>query len=61
MMTADPQATKASFYPDKPTRVVIPTKVEPIRTKNLYLRTLDVKDAADMFEFRRQQEVADWL
>jgi hypothetical protein len=60
-MTADPQATKASLYPEQATRVIIPATVEPIRTKNLYLRTLDIKDAADIFEFRSKQEVADWL
>ncbi|KAJ5380308.1 uncharacterized protein N7496_002736 [Penicillium cataractarum] len=60
-MTADPQVTKSSLYPKQVTQVIIPATVEPIRTKNLYLRTLDVKDAADIFEFRRMQKVADWL
>ncbi|KAJ5168315.1 Acyl-CoA N-acyltransferase [Penicillium canariense] len=60
-MTADLQATKASFYPEQTTRVVIPATVEPIRTKNLYLRSLELKDATEMFEFRRRQDVADWL
>jgi hypothetical protein len=60
-MTADTQATKASLYPEQVIQVIIPATVEPIRTKNLYLRTLEIKDAADIFDFRRRQEVADWL
>jgi hypothetical protein len=60
-MTADTQATKASLYPEQVTQAIIPAIVEPIRTKNLYLRSLDIKDAPDIFEFRRKQEVADWL
>lgn len=60
-MTADTQTTKGSLYPEQITQVIIPATVEAIRTKNLYLRTLDIKDAADIFEFRRRQEVADWL
>lgn len=60
-MTADPQATKESLYPEQATQVIIPATVEPIKAKRLYLRTLDFTDAADIFEFRRMQEVADWL
>ncbi|CEO60207.1 hypothetical protein PMG11_04845 [Penicillium brasilianum] len=60
-MTTDLQATNPSLYPEQVTQVIVPATIEPIRTKNLYLRTLDVKDAVDLFEYRRLQKVADWL
>ncbi|KAJ6089757.1 hypothetical protein N7467_004973 [Penicillium canescens] len=49
------------FYPDQVTTVIVPSNAEPIYTKRLYLRPITMADAAAIFDFRRRQEVADWL
>lgn len=61
VMKPDPEAVKASVYPSQETRVIIPASVDSIRTKNLLLRPLELADAADLYEFRSRQDVADWL
>jgi hypothetical protein len=60
-MKSDPQAVKESFYPHQDTRVIVHANVDSIRTKNLYLRPLELADAADLYEFRSRKDVADWL
>ncbi|KAJ5679379.1 hypothetical protein N7462_007623 [Penicillium macrosclerotiorum] len=60
-MKTDSQATKASLYPEQIIQVIIPETIEPIHTENLYLRRLELTDAPALFEFRRRQDVADWL
>jgi hypothetical protein len=50
-----------SFYPNQVTTVIVPSNAEPIYTKRLYLRPMTMADAAAIFDFRRRQEVADWL
>lgn len=60
-MKTDPQVVKESVYPRQDTRVIIPANVNSIRTRNLYLRPLELADAADLYEFRSRQDVADWL
>lgn len=60
-MEPDPQAAKASIYPFQETKVIVPASVDSIRTQNLYLRRLELADAADLYEFRSRQDVADWL
>ncbi|KAJ6108248.1 hypothetical protein N7523_009571 [Penicillium sp. IBT 18751x] len=60
-MESDPKAVKDSFFPRQETRVIVPAKVDPIRTTNLYLRPLEIGDAAALFEYRSRQDVADWL
>ncbi|EPS33522.1 hypothetical protein POX_a01482 [Penicillium oxalicum] len=56
-----PSVTKSSLYPEQVTRVIIPERLDSVNTQHLYLRRLDKHDAADLFEFRSRQEVADWL
>ncbi|KAJ5631327.1 uncharacterized protein N7484_011427 [Penicillium longicatenatum] len=53
--------TKGSVYPEQETRVIIPAKVSAIKTQRLYLRPIERSDAADIFEYRRRQDVADFL
>ncbi|KAJ5665924.1 uncharacterized protein N7477_008372 [Penicillium maclennaniae] len=60
-MKSDPKAVKDSFFPRQETRVIVPAKVDSIRTTNLYLRPLEIGDAAALFEYRSRQDVADWL
>ncbi|KAJ5190759.1 uncharacterized protein N7498_009744 [Penicillium cinerascens] len=60
-MKTDHPIVKERIYPRQDTRVIIPAKVNSIRTRNLYLRPLELADAADLFEFRSRQDVADWL
>ncbi|KAJ5762342.1 uncharacterized protein N7511_005724 [Penicillium nucicola] len=50
-----------SLYPDQVTTVIVPDHAEPIHTQRLHLRPITMTDAAAIFEFRRRQEVADWL
>ncbi|KAJ5133714.1 hypothetical protein N7448_001262 [Penicillium atrosanguineum] len=60
-MKSDPQAVKDVVYPCQDTHVIVPASVDRIRTKNLYLRPLEIGDAAALYEFRSRQDVADWL
>ncbi|KAF7713696.1 Uncharacterized protein PECH_000629 [Penicillium ucsense] len=57
----DPPSVKSSLYPEQVIRVVIPESPGAIHTERLYMRKLHEHDAADIFEFRSRQEVADWL
>lgn len=50
-----------SFYPEQVTTVMVPETAEPMYTKRLYLRPITMADAPAIFDFRRRQEVADWL
>ncbi|KAJ5183692.1 hypothetical protein N7492_001308 [Penicillium capsulatum] len=50
-----------SLYPDQTIRVSIPERGEGIQTRRLYLRPLEITDAGDIFEYRSQQDVANWL
>lgn len=50
-----------SFYPAQPVQVVIPAEITPIRTKRLILRLAQKSDAPAIFEYRRRQEVANFL
>ncbi|KAJ5089549.1 hypothetical protein N7532_008233 [Penicillium argentinense] len=61
MKAEPPVVTKGTLYPEQPVRVIIPADVNVIHTKNLRLRPLMLSDAADLFEFRSRQDVADWL
>lgn len=56
-----PPPSKGSLYPEQETRVIIPAKVSAIKTSRLYLRPIELSDAADVFEYRRRQDVADFL
>lgn len=41
--------------------MIIPANVSAIKTPRLYLRPVELSDAADIFEYRRRQDVADFL
>ncbi|KAJ5935386.1 hypothetical protein N7466_004933 [Penicillium verhagenii] len=60
-MSASPPLTIGSLYPEQETRVIIPAKGPTIKTQRLYLRPLEPSDAADIFEIRSRQDVADFL
>lgn len=61
-MKAEPQGiTKGPLYPEQPVKAIIPPDLDFIETKNLCLRPLKLSDAADLFEFRSRQDVADYL
>jgi hypothetical protein len=55
------RAEEQHFFPAQPTRVIIPEKLDTIRTHRLILRPLALSDAEDIFEHRRLQAVAEWL
>ncbi|KAJ5920721.1 hypothetical protein N7454_009254 [Penicillium verhagenii] len=55
-----PPLTIGSLYPEQKTRVIIPAKCPTIKTQRLYLRPLEPSDAADIFEIRSRQDVADF-
>ncbi|KAJ5778031.1 hypothetical protein N7520_001277 [Penicillium odoratum] len=52
---------KGSLYPAQKTRVVIPAELFAIETQRLHLRPTELSDAADVFEYRCRQDVADFL
>jgi len=56
-----PPLSKGSLYPAQETRVIIPAKVSAIKTPRLYLRPIELSDAAAIFEYRRRQDVANFL
>lgn len=53
--------TKGALYTEQPVTVIVPLEPGTIETENLHLRPLRVSDAAQIFEYRSRQEVADWL
>lgn len=61
MGAASQVPTKGTLYTEQPVRVIVPLEHGIIETKNLHLRPLRANDAAQIFEYRSRQDVADWL
>lgn len=60
-MKSNPLPNIGALFPEQPVRVTLPVRAEDIHTERLYLRPLDLADAAAIFEYRSRQDVAEWL
>lgn len=60
-MNSSPLSNIGALFPEQRVQVILPPRAEDIHTERLYLRPLEVADAAAIFEYRSRQDVAEWL